>query len=59
MKTYTDNPQIGKVRHSVSFCNGGTHKDGSPFFEIRIFTRRKDKEAFIRSLEALGYSSAL
>ena len=57
-KTYRDNPQIGAVRHSVSFNDGmKTHKDGSPFFDLRVFKRSKDKEAFIRGLEADGYIS--
>lgn len=55
-KTYHDNPQIGKSRHSVSFHGGEKfHKDGSPFFDLRIFKSEKDKAAFIRRLEAAGY----
>ena len=58
MKTYRDNPKIGRVRHSVSFHDGiKIHQDGSPFFDLKIFARRKEKEAFIRSLEGDGYSS--
>ena len=58
MKTYRDNPQIGAVRHSVSFNDGmKTHKDGSPFFDLKVFKRSKDKEVFIRGLEADGYIS--
>jgi len=34
-----------------------THKEGSPFFDLQIFKRRKDKEAFIRGLEVDGYVS--
>jgi hypothetical protein len=57
MKTYRDNPQIGKARHSVSFHDGAKlHQDGSPFFDIQIFSRRRDKEAFIRSLKGQGYT---
>jgi hypothetical protein len=57
-KTYRDNPQIGRVRHSVSFHDGAkAHKDGSPFFDLQTFNRRKDKEAFIRILENEGYGS--
>jgi len=55
-KTYRDNPPIGKVRHSVSLHDGiQTHKDGSPFFGLHIFARRKEKEAFIRTIEQIGY----
>ena len=57
MKTYRDNPQIGNVRHSVSFHDGTkTHPDGSPFFDLRIFTRQRDKEAFVRQLTRAGYA---
>jgi hypothetical protein len=56
MKTYRDNPQIGKARLSVSFHDGiKTHKDGSPFFDLQIFKRGKDKAVFIRNLKAEGY----
>lgn len=55
-KTYRVNPQIGKSRHSVSFHGGvKVNKDGSPFFDLRIFKSDKDKAAFIRELEAAGY----
>jgi hypothetical protein len=58
MKTYQDNSQIGKTRHSVSFHNGiKVHKDGSPFFDLQIFSKRKEKENFIRDLESNGYIS--
>jgi hypothetical protein len=58
MKTYRDNPQIGRARHSVSFHDGvKTHKDGSPFFDLQIFKRSKDKEEFIRRLKTDGYVS--
>ncbi len=58
MKTYQDNSQIGKVRHSVSFHDGiKVHKDGSPFFDLQTFTKRKEKEKFIRDLKNSGYIS--
>lgn len=58
MKTYQDNYQIGKTRYSVSFHNGAkTHKDGSPFFDLQIFSNKKNKEEFIRNLENVGYIS--
>ena len=60
MKTYRDNPQIGKARHSVSFHDGiKTHRDGSPFFDLNIFKRGKDKDAFIRDLKKAGYTAEM
>ena len=58
MKIYQNNYQIGKTRHSVSFHDGiKVHKDGSPFFDLQIFSKKKAKESFIRSLENIGYIS--
>jgi hypothetical protein len=58
MKIYQDNYQIGETRHSVSFHDGvKTHKDGSPFFDLQIFSKKKDKESFIHNLENIGYIS--
>jgi len=56
---YRINPQIGRVKHSVSFHDGvQTHKDGSPFYGIEIFRTAKQKAAFVRELEAQGYRPA-
>jgi hypothetical protein len=60
MRIYQDNYQIGKTRHSVSFHDGiKVHKDGSPFFDLQIFSKRKEKEKFIRGLENIGYISKM
>lgn len=57
MKTFKVNPQIGKVRHSVSFHDGEkTHNDGSPFFDLSIFKRKGDKEKFVKELRGKGYT---
>lgn len=51
MIEYTINPQIGKVKHSVSFHDGiKTHKDGSKFFDIKICKSKKELNAFVKSL---------
>jgi len=58
MKTFRDNPPIGRVRHSVSFHDGEkTHKDGSPFFDLQTFARLTDKKKFVRSLEQKGFTN--
>ncbi len=56
-KSFRIQARIGKSRHVVSFYDGEqTHPDGSPFFAIRIFGRRKDRDAFTRQLRSDGYT---
>lgn len=46
---------VGKARYVVSYHNPKEpkyHPDGSPQFDIRIFSNKKKKEAFIKSLKA-------
>lgn len=56
MKQYKVNPQIGSVKHSISFHDGiKTHKDGSDFWEIRIFKNVMEKAKFEDRLIINGY----
>lgn len=42
---------IGKARYVVNFHDGvKTHKDNSPFFDIEIFSNKKDLQKFVRGL---------
>ena len=51
MKKYTINPKIGTVKHSISWYDGiQKHKDGSDFYDIRIFKNKKDLKTFEKSL---------
>ena len=55
MKKYTINPQIGKVKHSISWHDGiQKHKDGSDFYGIKIFKNKKDLIIFEKSLISQG-----
>lgn len=55
-KTYTYRQNIGQARHVVSWHNGAkVHSDGSPFFDMSIFKRKRDAKIFIRYLESQGY----
>lgn len=57
-KTYTYRQNVGKARHVISYHDGlKTHGDGSPFFDVRIYSRKRDAQAFVRSLEAQGYAA--
>jgi hypothetical protein len=57
VRDYYETDNIGRCKYSVSFHDGqSTHKDGSPFYDMRIFSNRKAKQAFIRELAAKGYA---
>ena len=58
MKTYNIQYGIGRSKYVVNFHDGQkTHKDGSPFFDIRIFKNKRKLETFSRNLSAQGYAS--
>jgi len=45
------NPQIGKVKYSISYNNGITkHKDGSDFYGIQIFKNKKQLQKKVKEL---------
>ena len=47
---------VGRVKYLVNFHDGkSTHKDGSPFFDIRLFNNKVKQRAFIQQLQADGY----
>jgi hypothetical protein len=57
MKVFNEQENIGKAKYVVNFHDGvKQHKDGSPFFDIKIFTNKKKKAPFIKSLEEQGYT---
>ena len=48
--------QVGKTRNIVDFHDGvKKHKDGSEFWDMRSFSRKKDMESFVKELIAQGY----
>lgn len=55
-KEYYVMENIGHAKYTVNFHDGvSTHKDGSEFYDIKIFKNRPSMEAFIRELERKGY----
>ena len=55
-KEYHWTTGIGKSKYVVNFHNGtSTHKDGSDFYDMKIFRNRPDMEAFISELVKKGY----
>jgi len=57
MKTYYIRDNIGKCKYTVRFHDGAKNKDGSPFFDLRIFRNKKTRDAFIKGLLAEGYTN--
>lgn len=56
MKQYSIWYNIGKVKYAVFYHNGvKTHKDDSPFFDLRTFKNKKKLAAFVKQLQSEGY----
>jgi len=55
-KRFNTQTGIGKSKHVLNFHDGvKTHKDGSDFYDIRIFSNAKDLAAFVADLKSKGY----
>jgi hypothetical protein len=56
MKKYYIMYGVGKAKYVVNFHDGEKkHKDGSEFYDIRIFKNIKDLKAFTSDLRTQGY----
>lgn len=56
MKTFYRTDNIGKAKYTISHHDGKqTYKDGSPFFEISIFSNKRKMNAFATKLLRDGY----
>jgi len=55
MKQYDTQENIGRARYTLS-CHDGvkTHKDGSPFWDIEIFSSKIKLAARIKQRKAQG-----
>lgn len=55
-KSYNVQTGIGGSKYVVNYHDGKkTHKDGSPFFDARIFANKKKKDGFVTDLKGRGY----
>jgi hypothetical protein len=55
-KRYYERFNVGSTKYVVNFHDGEkTHRDGSEFFDIRLFRNKRVKDAFIKTLKADGY----
>lgn len=55
-KTFYTQSNIGRAKYVVNYHNGEKkHNDGSPFFDVEIFSNKRTRDQFIRRLNADGY----
>lgn len=56
-KVFNLQQNIGRAKYVVNFHDGRSmHADHSPFFNTRIFSSKKRRDAFLTSLNAQGYT---
>jgi len=55
-KWYHTMTGVGKAKYVVNFHNGvSTHKDGSAFYDVALFSNKRVFARFVRDLEKQGY----
>ena len=55
-KNYYWQQNVGRAKYLLNFHDGvSTHKDGSEFYDLRIFSNKKKMEKFIKELVGNGY----
>ncbi len=56
MREYYLQKNIGKAKYVINFTDGiKTHKDGSRFYDIKIFKNRATMMEFIKELKKQNY----
>jgi len=56
MKTYYIMYGVGSSKYTINYHDGvQTHKDGSPFYAIALFSDKRKFQAAIKMLESQGY----
>ena len=49
---------IGRAKYVISYHDGiSKHKDGSPFYNVSIYSNKRDANRFCTVLESSGYKS--
>lgn len=55
-KIYYRLDRVGHAKYTINFYDGvRKEKDGSPFYDVRIFSNKKKMEEFEQSLLKEGY----
>ena len=58
VKQFNEMRNVGKCRYVVNYHDGvKLHKDGSPFYDLSIFSNRRDNDKFVKSLLRDGYEA--
>lgn len=58
MKTYYIIYNCGRCRYMVNYYDGvSTHKDGSKFYDVALFSNKVKMNKFIKTLKSDGYIS--
>lgn len=52
MLKITEQQNIGNAKYIVNYFTGKKHKDGSDFYDMRIFSNRKYATRFVNLLKA-------
>lgn len=56
MKTFNIRNNIGKAKYVVNHHDGvKIHEDGSPFFDLSIFSNKRKLAKFVKDLMKQGY----
>ncbi len=56
-KVFNIKHNVGKAKYVINYHDGiKKHKDGSPFFDIQIYSNKKDFDKAIKLLKQDGYS---
>ena len=59
-KVFNTMMNVGTAKYVVNYHDGkSTHKDGSPFFDMRTFKSKKQMDAFTQDLFRQGYREEL
>lgn len=55
-KVYNLQNGIGKTKYAVNYHDGvKAHRDGSPFYDIALFSNKEALAAFLKTLKQSGY----
>ena len=59
-KNYYQMDNIGEAKYTINFHDGeSTHRsDGSPFYDICIFSNKAKMQKFVKELQEKGYKGA-
>ena len=56
MKQFNTMENVGRAKYVVNYHDGNkSNSDGSPFFDIAIFSNKKKRDKFVRELSSQGY----